>query len=86
MPEDLDEETIDALSSETRREILKLLKGHEKNPTFIAREVGKHKSTIAEHLDILREAGLVEKDDEPGRRRTTYSLTRTGERVVAAHP
>lgn len=84
MSQELDEETLKALSSETRREILKLLKGRTRTPTYLSKEVGRHKSTVSEHLDRLVDAGLVERNDVEGRRRVTYGLTRKGRQSISS--
>ena len=49
----------ESLMSETRRNILSLLIKGRRHISEIARETGKDRSTIAYHLDILENAGMV---------------------------
>lgn len=84
MDKELDRETLKALSSDTRTAILKELRGKDRTPTSLAGELDRHKSTVVEHLDVLKEAGLVEKNDLEGRRRVEYSLTRKGKKAISS--
>jgi DNA-binding transcriptional ArsR family regulator len=45
-------------------------------------KVGKSKSTVSSHLDELRDAGLLEKDEEEGRRRVVYQPTNKTEAII----
>jgi DNA-binding transcriptional ArsR family regulator len=49
-----------ALNDTTRREILELLKKGDMTAGEIADEFNFSKPTISHHLDLLRQAGLVE--------------------------
>ena len=49
-----------ALNDSTRREILELLKKRDMTAGEIADEFHFSKPTISHHLDLLRQAGLVE--------------------------
>ncbi|AUD01790.1 autorepressor SdpR family transcription factor [Spirosoma pollinicola] len=49
-----------ALSDPTRRQILDLLRGSDQNAGEIARRFDMTKPSISHHLDLLRQAGLVE--------------------------
>ncbi|MFB6200229.1 MAG: ArsR/SmtB family transcription factor [Candidatus Nanohaloarchaea archaeon] len=73
---ELDFKSVKALSSPTRIKILNQVLEKEATPTRISQEIGKSKSTVASHLEKLQKAGLVEKDEEKGRKRVTYSPTR----------
>ncbi len=79
---ELDYVAIKALSAPTRIKILHRLLEKEATPTVLSDELGKSKSTIASHLAILEDAGLVEKDKREGRRRVTYAPTRKAKAIV----
>jgi ArsR family transcriptional regulator len=49
-----------ALNDQTRRDILELLKKRDMTAGEIADEFAFSKPTISHHLDLLRQAGLVE--------------------------
>ena len=49
-----------ALNDQTRREILELLKKRDMTAGEIADEFSFSKPTISHHLDLLKQAGLVE--------------------------
>lgn len=49
-----------ALNDETRRQILELLKGGDKTAGEIADGFNISKPSISHHLDLLKQAGLVE--------------------------
>lgn len=73
---ELDFASIKALSSTTRLRMLHELLEGEATPTELSERVDRSKSTVASHLDVLVDAGLVEKDAVEGRRRVEYSPTR----------
>jgi len=79
---ELDFSTIKALSSPTRITILDRLLENEATPTTLSEDLDKSKSTIASHLSILVDAGLVEKDEKEGRRRVVYSPTPKAAAIV----
>lgn len=53
-----------ALNDETRREILTLLKEGDKTAGEIADHFHLSKPSISHHLDLLRQAGLVESEKQ----------------------
>ena len=53
-----------ALNDATRREILELLKGGEKTAGEIADCFHISKPSISHHLDLLKQAGLVEAEKQ----------------------
>jgi DNA-binding transcriptional ArsR family regulator len=79
---DLDFETIRALSSPTRIKILSGTMDSEATPTSLSREVGKSKSTVSSHLEKLVDSGLVEKEEEEGRKRVVYRPTKKAEAIL----
>ena len=78
----LDFKTVRALSSPTRVEILSHSLQNEATPTNTADKIGKSKSTVSSHLEKLVKAGLLEKDQEPGRKRVIYQPTKKAEAIV----
>lgn len=64
-----------ALNDETRREILAMLKDGDKTAGEIADRFSVSKPTISHHLDLLKQAGLVEAVKEG--QFITYSLNTT---------
>lgn len=79
---ELDFKAVKALSSPTRVKILHHILEKESTPTKLSNELDKSKSTISSHLSTLHRAGLVEKDEEEGRKRVTYSPTRKAKAIV----
>ena len=79
---DLDYKSVKALSSPTRLEILKMVLDEEATTTKISDELDKSKSTISSHLDVLTDSGLLEKDEEEGRRRVVYRPTSKAEAIA----
>ena len=72
-----------ALSSGTRRDILHALKDHHGIIlSDLARALGKHVTTVKEHLQVLERVGLVEKDKQPGRKFVFYTLSNEGSRIL----
>lgn len=80
---ELDFNTVKALSSPTRIRILNQILDGETTPTALSQELGRSKSTISSHLDTLKSAGLVEKDQEEGRRRVIYQPTSKARDIVS---
>jgi len=72
--------TFNALSSDTRVRILKLLKEKKMNLSEISRSLDMSKSSVSEHMEKLLEAGLVAKNRHG--KWVYYSLTDLGRRVV----
>jgi DNA-binding transcriptional ArsR family regulator len=50
----------------------------------LSRKLGKHVTTVSEHLDVLKESNLIERIERPGRKWVYYRLTKPGESIV--HP
>ncbi|WP_414838030.1 ArsR/SmtB family transcription factor [Candidatus Nanosalina sp. VS9-1] len=72
---DLDFKSVKALASPTRLEIINEVLDQEATTTKLADRMGKSKSTVSNHLKVLTESGLLEKDEEEGRRRVVYRPT-----------
>ena len=64
-----------ALNDSTRRQILDLLRGGDLNAGDIAERFEMSKPSISHHLDLLRQAGLVESVKQG--QFITYSLNTT---------
>ena len=64
-----------ALNDPTRRQILDLLRGGDLNAGDIAERFDMSKPSISHHLDLLRQAGLVESVKQG--QFITYSLNTT---------
>lgn len=79
---DLDYDSVRALASPTRLKILNMVLDEEATTTKISDELDKSKSTVSNHLKVLTEAGLLEKDDEEGRRRVIYRPTEKSKAIV----
>ena len=73
------------LSSDTRKQILKYLAEKNHRPSDLSRELGKDKSTIVQHLDILGSAGLVERIERDGHKWVFYKLSRKAEVLFPNH-
>ncbi len=83
MPEDkitLDRETFKSLSSDTRISILKSLNVRRKMLAELSKELGMSPSTVKEHMDSLKKAGLVSLKDD-GHKWKYYELTKKGKNV-----
>jgi len=72
---DLDYKSVRALASPTRLEILRKVLNEEATTTKLSEDLEKSKSTVSSHLKVLTESGLLEKDEEEGRRRVVYRPT-----------
>lgn len=75
--------TFKALGSKTRIEILKKLKSRRMTLSELSGVLGMHASTVGEHLEILRSAGLVSRADE-GYKWKYYFLTKEGDGLFFA--
>jgi len=82
---EINRDVVEALSSETRTQILKELGRRGTTPTFLSQKLGKHKSTVVEHLKVLQDSGLVSREQIEGRKRVVYSLTPQGRRLMVPH-
>jgi len=74
--------TIKALSTPTRVRLLAAVADDPGTPTQLSDRLDLAKSTVAAHLSVLTDAGLVEKDEAEGRRRVTYRATRRAETII----
>ena len=79
---DLDYDSVKALASPTRLKMLNTVLDEEATTTKLSNELDKSKSTVSSHLKVLVDAGLLEKDEEEGRRRVIYRPTSKAEAVV----
>lgn len=77
----LDQETFKALAGEKRIHILKELGHQRKTQTELAQKLALSAPTIAEHLSLLKNAGLVEVQDD-GHKWKYYALTRKGQKLL----
>jgi len=79
----LDRSTFRSLASDTRISILKSLDRRRKMLAELSKEMGMSPSTVKEHMDSLRKAGLVMLKDD-GHKWKYYELTRDGRSIL--HP
>ncbi len=70
-----------ALSSDTRVQIIKMLKERNHTLTELASKMGMASPSIKQHLDILLKSDIIEQIDE-GRKWKYYSLTRKGKDLL----
>lgn len=70
------------LENETRAGILNELEVADKIPTDLSARLGKSKATVVEHLEVLSQAGFVEKLSTPGKKFVFYRLTRKGKQAL----
>jgi DNA-binding transcriptional ArsR family regulator len=80
----IDRDTIKALGSETRLEILRRLGERQMTESEVSRSIGKHVTTVAQHMRVLERRNLVERMERPGRKWIYYKLSSSGKRIV--HP
>jgi DNA-binding transcriptional ArsR family regulator len=78
------EEVFKVIASDTKRKIIKELSKGSRTPSDLSKILNKNKSTIVEHLDKLKNAGLVEKIEKPGKKWVFYMLTEQGESIVSS--
>jgi DNA-binding transcriptional ArsR family regulator len=74
---EINRETLKALASESRLDILKALADRRKMPAELAKQLGLSGSTVSEHLNVLEKAGLI-KRIETGHKWIYYELTDKG--------
>ena len=79
---ELDFKSVKALSSPTRVKILKHVMESEATPTRLSNKLDKSKSTISSHLEKLKDAQLVERNEKEGRKRVVYTPTRKADTIV----
>ncbi len=80
MAETLDRETLKALSTDTRQEIVKMLSKRPYTASEISKLMNKHVTTITEHLDVLEKAGLIHRKDSTNKW-IYYTLTDKGQKI-----
>lgn len=80
MPEVLDRETIKALSTDTRQQIMKMLAKRPYTASEISKITKKHVTTVAEHMEVLEKTGLVKKRESTNKW-VYYELTDKGEHL-----
>lgn len=73
---------LKALGESTKLSILRVLSSGSMIPTDIGKKLNKSTPTIVEHLEKLRNAGLVEKREQPGKKYVFYTLTETGKELI----
>lgn len=78
----LDKKTFEALAIDTRVNILKSLKKRNKTASELSKELKLAVSTVSEHLDKMKKAGLI-KRKEDHRKWVYYQLTEKGEGIVS---
>jgi DNA-binding transcriptional ArsR family regulator len=78
----LDDALLKVLSSESRREILRLLRERRMTGAELAQRLDLGKPAVAEHLKKLQEAELIERQDDPERRWVYYNLTARGRGIL----
>lgn len=75
---------LKTLTVDTRTNILKNLGNRPMTASELSRKLGKHVTTVSEHLNVLRKSELVERIERPGKKWIYYRLTKPGKRIV--HP
>ncbi len=78
----LDDALLKVLSSESRREILRLLAERRMTGAEMAGRLNLGKPAVSEHLKKLTEAGLIERQDDPERRWVYYNLSARGKSIL----
>jgi DNA-binding transcriptional ArsR family regulator len=77
----LDRRTFKVLASNTRTDILKALEGTQKTVSDLARDLNMNKATMYQHLEQLRQVGLVKRLDGKERMKTV----KTGPHQAPTH-
>jgi len=75
---------LKTLTVDTRTNILKSLEKRPMTASELSRKLGKHVTTVSEHLDILKNTDLVERVERPGRKWIYYRLTKPAQKIL--HP
>jgi DNA-binding transcriptional ArsR family regulator len=75
---------LKTLIVETRTDILKSLEKRPMTASELSRKLGKHVTTVSEHLSLLKNSELVERVERPGRKWVYYRLTSPAEKIL--HP
>lgn len=74
--ETLDKPALKALTTSTRQEIMKLLAKRPYTASELSKILGRHVTTVAEHLEVLEKSGLAQRKE--GSKWVYYSLTQKG--------
>lgn len=77
----IDKETLKAIASDTRLNILKSLEKKKKTLSDLSTELKLSNPTIKEHLEVLSKAGIVKKE-ESLRKWKYYSLSFKGKQLL----
>jgi DNA-binding transcriptional ArsR family regulator len=80
MPEVLDKNTIKALSTDTRQEIMKMLAKRPYTASEISKITSRHVTTVTEHLEVLEKSGLIRRKDSTNKW-VYYELSDKGEHL-----
>ena len=78
----LDDNLLKVLSSESRREILRLLAERRMTGAELASRLELGKPAVSEHLKKLQESDLIERHDDPDRRWVYYGLSPKGRSIL----
>lgn len=65
--------------------MLRAILNGEQTTTTLSDHLGKAKSTVMNHLETLRSAGLIKRDDVDGRKRVVYHPTEKAEALSQTH-
>jgi DNA-binding transcriptional ArsR family regulator len=80
MSEQLTREELKTLAADTRLHIVKMLAQRPHTQSELAKKLGKHITTVAEHAELLEKNGFVERKDD-GHKWIYYRLSRKGEKL-----
>ncbi|MFC2142889.1 winged helix-turn-helix domain-containing protein [Candidatus Aenigmatarchaeota archaeon] len=80
MAETLDRDSLKALSTDTRQDIVKLLSKRPYTASELSKLLKKHVTTITEHLEILEKSGLIKRKDSKNKW-IYYELSNKGEKI-----
>jgi len=75
---------LKTLTVDTRTDILKALERRPMTASELSRKLGKHVTTVSEHLSLLKSSDLVERVERPGRKWVYYKLTGPAQKIL--HP
>lgn len=77
MAEVIDRQTLHALQADTRQSILKMLSKRPYTASELSKHLGKHVTTITEHLNVLEKSNVVRKKESTNKW-IYYELTDKG--------
>jgi DNA-binding transcriptional ArsR family regulator len=80
MTEVLDKDTLKALSTDTRQEIIKMLSNRPYTASEISKITNKHVTTITEHLNVLEKSDLIRRKESTNKW-VYYELSDKGGRL-----